>query len=299
MGDLPTPDSLASGRYAKPESYSRAKNIINSSLAKLYAQKKICGGAIYGSTINGETRLGSDIDVFVIANSVNTCMPELQALRTEVEKRSYIPIEINPLISIRQAEQGTHIVDGSFLAYLKIAIKDESSIGSNPVKMLKKSSVELPPPLDFIIEKEGELRRLTRDCSAEPFSDNYCKFLSRMLNYTLFLPKDIYFALHNHLYEHRNLSKPEMVETYKKEFPKINSEVLDETLFFWRSIKNILNNEKINVNDYKDLLIDFSRQYDAVEEFILTNIALARNALEKSTEKKHNRKRAQYKLNKI
>ena len=75
--------------------------------------------------------------------------------------------------------------------------------------------------------------------------------------------------------------------------------MLDETLFFWRSIKNILNNEKINVNDYKDLLIDFSRQYDAVEEFILTNIALARNALEKSTEKKHNRKRAQYKLNKI
>lgn len=288
MGDLPTPDSLANGKYAKPESYSRAKNIINSSLAKLYAQGKICGGAIYGSTINGETRLGSDIDVFVIANSVNTCMPELQVLRTEIEKRLYIPIEINPLISIRQAEQGAHIIDGPFLAYLELAIKDEGSVGNNPVKMLKKSSVELSPPLDFIIEKEGELRRLTRDCSAEPFSDNYCKFLSRMLNYTLFLPKDIYFALHGHLYEHRNLSKPEMVETYKKEFPTISSEVLDETLFFWRSIKNILSNEKINVNDYEDLLMDFSKQYDAVEEFILTNIALAKDVLKKSTEKEHN-----------
>jgi|GEM_PF-5985368 len=278
MGDLPTPDDLANGRFAKPEDYKEAKEIITNSLTELYRDYKIYGASIYGSSINGEVRLGSDLDVFVTAYSITAAQRGLQLLRTEVEKR-YVPIEINPLISTRQSFEGKHGMELDFMAYLKLAMTNQTIIGNNPLKILKERPVKIPSHLELIMHEEGNLRRLTRDCTAPQFSTSHCKFLSRMLNYALFAPKELYYIKYDGLPESRILSKPELVELYKKEFPQANPEFLDKAIFFWNEIKSMFNKDPVNVNDYKDLLGWFNGLYDEYEAFARQNIDLIKDML--------------------
>jgi predicted nucleotidyltransferase len=275
MGDLPTPDELEKGKFAKAEDYLRAKKIVTEGLGKLYAEGKLYGASFYGSTTNGEIRLGSDIDVMVVPYSIVDCTASLQKIRSDVEAL-HVPIEINPLVSVRQAEKGMHRMLLFFTAYMRKAITDETIIGNNPMNVAKPSDVEIPSSLEFVLDREEELRRLTRDVTTPLFSKAHCKFLSRMVNYTLFIPKDIYFAKHDRLPNDKIPSKAGMVEIYKKEFPEMKSDALEDTLMFWKETKKIIEQGHANANEYKGLLCWFASQYDRIEDFMIQNIDLAK-----------------------
>jgi len=275
MGDLPTPENLENGRFARTDAYLLVKRIITDRLSMLFQEGGLYGASLYGSATNGDIRLGSDIDVMVVPYSVVDCMPEIQKIRSEAEAL-YVPIEINPLVSVRQAKKGMHGMDVSFIAYMRKAITDKTSIGNNPMNVVSPCDVELPSALEFMLLREEELRRLARDISTPLFSRSNCKFISRMVNYTLFIPQDIYHAKYGKLPEEGILTKAELVEVYKKEFPDMKCDALEDTLLFWKETKKIMMQDKINVNEYKELLQWFANQYDRIEDFMIQNIELAR-----------------------
>jgi hypothetical protein len=107
-----------------------------------------------------------------------------------------------------------------------------------------------------------------------------------MLNYTLFTPKNLYYVKHGRLPANRILSKPELVEIYKKEFPEVNPKYLDKAILFWKEIKNIFKQETINVKEYEALLGWFSNLYDEYEAFVLQNIDLIKDMWIKQKNKK-------------
>lgn len=272
MGDLPTLEDVMKKRFAKLEDYAEAEDIINHELNKLHEEGKLYGAAIYGSTKNKEIRIGSDIDLFVIAYSINSCMGGLQALRSQI-KDMHITLEINPLLSSRQAKEGRHGMESLFLDYLKSAISYDGRIGDYPFRILNENPKSISQELEFISRHESGLRRMTRDCTQPLYTKGHCKFLSRMLNYTLFIPMDMYAIKHNGSYN-GDFAKPALVELYKEEFPDIDATALDNALLFWKETNNILSREEVNLDDYKGILSWFGSQYDITERFILDNMKL-------------------------
>ncbi len=273
MGNVPSLDDVVNGRLPKPEDYPRAVSLVEEGIKEMHSAGKIYCGSVYGSSKNHQARIGSDIDVLVIAYDISGCLPELREIRTRVAAM-HIDAEINPLISVRQAREGKHGIEGRFGEYLEKRGIADSLIGPNPFVNLIKPADKSSWLKEFIALEESNLRRMTRDSTLPLFSKEHCKFLARMLNYTLFIPLEMYSLKYGKIFM-EDMSKPALVRMYQEEFPDMDSLALNNSIYFWHKIDEILRQPVVDLDAYWDLLSWYAGRYGTIEEFILSNIALA------------------------
>ncbi len=274
MGIVFTPEQLSARKIPSLQNYGNGLVELKQELENLYNQGRLHSATLYGSSVDNpsDVRVGSDVDIFVILYSMDA-QQELQRLRSLADK-IYLPIEINPLITVEQAKQGLHGMQQYFRACLEASSKSGYLIGNDPFGILAKRLANLTPLQEFITFQEDNLRRLSRE-STESYNERHCQFLSRLFNYPSFIPTELFFIRHKTIptKNGRLLSRKERILLLKDEFPEIGAEPLEHISSMYEAYREFLetivtSTTDPDVSEYKKLLDEITSLYPEIDKFI-------------------------------
>lgn len=279
MGVVFTLQQLLNNRIPSIDDYISTKRMSKDEFQELHDLGFIHGVLFYGSFSNdNDFRIGSDIDLKMIVNSLKFKFAErLRNFNINIKKKN-VPLEYNPLTR-EQVEQGFHGMEPCFLETLKTYVSEENIIGNNPLDLVKQRIYTHDKIVDFFIKiHEGNLKILGRDSFEPKYDTDYCKFLTRMLNYTLFLPKEMFFVKTHKIptKNGKSLSKLELVELYTDEFKEIDPEPIQKIASLWQSYRVFFEKKPYDPSKYTKLLDKIAGCYESIERFTRQNMELAK-----------------------
>lgn len=278
MGVIFTLQQLLENRIPSIDDYILADKLCRDEFKDLHEKGYIYGVLFYGSSVRkNEFRIGSDIDFIMVVNSLNPKFVDKLQKLTEKISNLNVPLEYNS-VTKEQVKQNLHGYELCFINELKNTISNESVIGNNPLEIINSAFQDSDDIVsDFIKRYTGNLRRFGRDAFAPKYGEDYCRFLTRLINYTLFLPKEMCFIKYHNVPTNgiRPLSKEELVELYVNEFKEINPEPLEEILSGWKRYRTFFEEKLHDPQKYTTILDDITNCYKAVEEFTRKNMNFA------------------------
>lgn len=273
-----TLDELVNQEIPQRKDYREAVDILRREYEVLVEEGRIYGVLLYGSLFkNGGdgSLIGSDIDQIVVVNSMDDqTLDRLRALREGVSKLR-VPTEFH-VFDTDTIRDGYHGYERIFLDDLRMHATEEGVIGNNVLDIIEpngKTNYEA-----FKDRQVKNLRRLSRDVSAPKYSRTHCTFLGRIINYGIYLARDL---LHLKLGGHATkdgglLSKDQILERYETEFPQIDANPLRTVLELRAQYKLFLDGgAPYDTSKYRGILDQIDGSYQMVQEFIRANLKVA------------------------
>src|SRR3989344_7607274 len=273
-----TLEELANQEIPRREDYRKAVDILRKKYETLVEECRIYGALLYGSLfLNGgnEFLIGSDIDQMVVVNSMDDqTLNQLRALR-EIVSELRVPTEFH-VFDADTIREGYHGYDKTFLYHLRLHVTKDGMIGNNILDLIKPDS-----RTDYDILKDRQVknfRRLSRDVSAPKYSRTHCTFLGRIINYTIYLARDMINLKLGEpaIKDEKLVSKDQILERYATEFPQIDASTLRNILELRAQYRGFLDDGvPYDIDKYRRILDQIDCSYPMVQKFIRANLKVA------------------------
>jgi len=273
-----TLDELVNQEIPRREDYEAAVDLLRKEYQALTEEGLIYGALLYGSLfVNGgdDSLIGSDIDQIVVTNNMDSqTLDRIRALREKVSQLR-VPAEFH-IVDVDTIRAGHHGYERTFLATLSMQVTEKGVIGNNVLDI-----IEPDGRTDYDVFKDRQiknLRRLSRDVSAPKYSKTHCTFLGRIINYTIYLAKDmLYLKLGEHATEGGELlPKESILVRYEEEFPQIDASPFLNVFGLRAQYRAFFDNRKpYDAERYKGILDQIDGCYQMVQEFVRANLKVA------------------------
>ena len=189
MGYVYSPRQLNAGEVATKESFALAYHMLESDLRELHRSGHIVGAKIHGGSAQGyEDVVGGDIDVLLVASSVNDffCLSDIYA---EIWKKTFVPVEFIPYPT-KNAEKSVHSAERFFCERIN---QDKGVVvGTNPADIFRQSDFI---PDEFVVKKDmdSRIRRLGSFSSKimDKYSVDHCILLECLIRWPIYTALDM------------------------------------------------------------------------------------------------------------
>jgi hypothetical protein len=269
-----TLDELVAGDLPLREDYRGTVDFLRRRYQTLVDDGHVYGVLFYGSLFknNGSgSMIGSDVDHIVVVNNLDAnTLDKIRIIRGEVSSLP-TPIEFHTL-DIETIREGHHGYEKTFLEDLRMHVTDECIVGNNILEIMEPEDRN-----DYGIFKDRHiknLRRLSRGVSAPKYSRTHCTFLGRIINYAVYLARDMLYLKHGkHATEGGKLLSKECILTrYEHEFPEVEAGALRNVIELRAQYSEFLDGMKpYDATRYKEILDGIDDCYKTMQEFVRAN----------------------------
>lgn len=138
MGNIYRPEELLNKKYTTKRNFEIARRKSLSLLKRLYQNKQIVSGSLFGAAARGDYKRGSDIDIFIITfdKSYNNVVKELNNFSLEIRDKLNIPLDLH-LHKESSLKKGNTYYDPSFVSHLIEDCPKSVKVGISLERLIK------------------------------------------------------------------------------------------------------------------------------------------------------------------
>ena len=218
MGYVFTPREFSEGKVPSSLDYGIARKALRDGLLKLCKEGIIYGAKMHGSTFHTDGGPGSDIDIFVVTNSLESSK-QLRELKNRVQGPTHVPVEFVPR-QRHMTEQGYHDIGCFYFRYMQ---DFGITIGNDPLQVVKPLAEWDDPRAEVMKRLEKQMLKFSKDDANIPrnYGEAHCDFLERLLRQPIYAAIDMLRLRSGSTYPSSDrvpLSKYQCCQLYQEEF---------------------------------------------------------------------------------
>jgi predicted nucleotidyltransferase len=228
----------------------------------IMANHELIGGIIFGSIIHSRQNMASDVNCLIMYKEADrgAAMLLCQSLHKRA-KNLHVPLELI-LISDIDTDEQCHTLQASLLMHLQKGV----IIKTNLLNQIQFSHDRIKDAIDYLAHKKDKWQKRWGKLSCLS-DEEYHELLADIIEAPIHIARHILIATH---IEMSDDSKNTVISLYNKHYPK-EAILLNQLYEINQTYKAIINKEKINLHNYKDLLLKIEQAIGKAVDFTTAN----------------------------
>ena len=286
MANIYNPKDLLNKKYTTKENFDEAVKKSLKLLKRLFSDKLIVSGSLFGAAARGDYKRGSDVDMFIVTenNKYKNVIKILNNFSVEIRDKMNIPLDLH-VHKLESLKKGNTYYDPSFISHLVTDCPKSVKVGKllEEIIVINWTAKEAVSARMRIAKLDLARLQAGLEYHKNNFDGYFLGGIQKLFSRTQHTTRNMLFIKGElEKYKSKDRSKKALLDLYLKKFKinklhKIEKEIMSAEDKYYRILeKTIKNVEKgrTNMNKYNNFLLNLDYLIPLAMEFFDLNLDL-------------------------